>query len=270
MDYIQQAIDKARKEREGNIGKPREAHGHEGLQGRQPGGDQGMPESISYTQTRQVALSEEHLRDNRVIAGVNADKRGEAYRQLRTQVLQKMRANGWKTLAITSPNENAGKTLTAINLAISLSREVNQTVLLVDLDLYNPSVASTLGIDVQQGLIDHLSDGTPVADLLINPGLERLVVLPGRKTPNVSSEILSSPAMKQLYADLTSRYESRLIIADLPSLLINDDAMAFAPKADCVLLVVEEGGSTQAEIERCLQLLEGNNLIGTILNKADT
>ncbi|MCP3670949.1 MAG: CpsD/CapB family tyrosine-protein kinase, partial [Gammaproteobacteria bacterium] len=74
---------------------------------------------------------------------------------------------------------------------------------------------------------------------------------------------------KALMDDLTNRYESRLIIFDLPALLVNDDALAFTPDVDSTLLVVEDGATTPQEIDRCLQLLEGTNLIGTVLNKAD-
>lgn len=272
MDYIQQAIDKARDERQGNIGQTPEesknvaASEGEGKQ-KAPASKSGAPGEINYTKTRQIELSKSVLMDNRVIAGFNFDQRAEPYRQLRTQVIQKLRANSWKTLAITSPNEHAGKTLTAINLAISLSKEVNQTVMLVDLDLRNPDVLTTLGLHVDQGLVDHLKGEASVADILVNPGLERLVILPGKADPDYSSEILSSPEMKTLLSDLTSRYESRIIIFDLPALLLNDDALAFTPYVDATLLVVEDGATTSEQIERSLQMLEGTNLLGTVMNK---
>ncbi len=269
MDYIQQAIDKARDERQGKIGQePNDPVSNMDSTETQSS-PQGVPGEINYTKTRQVTLDEGTLRKNRVIAGFNFDQRAEPYRQLRTQVLQKLRANSWKTLAITSPNENAGKTLTAINLAISLSKEVNQTVMLVDLDLRTPGVLKTLSIDVEHGLVDHLKAKVSVGDILVNPGLERLVILPGKADPNYSSEILSSPEMTALLKDLTSRYESRIIIFDLPALLINDDALAFTPYVDAALLVVEEGVTTENQVERSLQLLEGTNLLGTILNKSE-
>lgn len=273
MDYIQQAIDKARDERQGNIGQnPEErkntaaSENNEAKQ-KAPASKTGVPGEINYTKTRQVDLSNAALLDNRVVAGFNFDQRAEPYRQLRTQVIQKLRSNNWKTLAITSPNENAGKTLTAINLAISLSKEVNQTVMLVDLDLRNPDVLTTLGLHVDQGLVDHLKGHASVADILVNPGLERLVILPGKADPDYSSEILSSPEMKTLLGDLTSRYESRIIIFDLPALLVNDDALAFTPYVDAALLVVEDGVTTAEQIERSLQMLDGTNLLGTVMNK---
>ncbi len=66
-----------------------------------------------------------------------------------------------------------------------------------------------------------------------------------------------------------SRYHSRIIIYDLPPLLHVDDAMVFLPNVDSSLLVIENGKSTVSEVQNCMRLLDGTNLIGTVLNKAD-
>ena len=267
MDYIQKAIEKARVERQGNIGGEKSSGESRSIATENTTKSEAIP-AINYTKTRQLELSSDVLRNNHIIAGCKHDKRAEVYRQLRTQVLQKLRANNWKTLAVTSPNDSAGKTMTALNLAIALSKEVNQTILLVDLDLRNPGIHKTLGVDVEAGVVDHLMGEKDIPSLLINPGLERLVILPGRPSPEYSSEILSAPKMQALLKDLTSRYESRIIIFDIPSLLINDDALIFIPYVDAALLVIEEGATTQDEVEEGLQILEGTNILGSVLNKA--
>jgi len=261
MDFIQKAIDKAREQRQ--------QHPHDESRPKpEPREPQGrLPQKFEYTQTRSVKPSPERMRQQRLIAGLQHDQRADAYRQLRTQVLRKFRENGWRTLAVTSPNPKAGKTLTALNLAISLSMEVNQTVLLVDLDLRHSSILEKLGIEAQYGLTDYLEGRAPLSDVLINPGFERLVILPIRPSGQYRSELLSSPQMAELLQDLISRYESRLIIFDLPALLDDDDALVFAPYADATLLVVEDGISQRSDIQRSLQLLEGTRLLGTVLNK---
>lgn len=269
MDYIQQAIEKAREERKqsGEI-EPSSRGGDAPGRPRKAVVEEGVPE-INYTTTRQVNLSDKVLSDNRIIAGLPRDKRAEVFRQLRTQVIQKLRANNWKTLAITSPRQGAGKTVTAINLAISLSKEVNQTVLLVDLDLGDPSIHKAMGFEVDGGIIDHLSGDKSIPEMLVNPGMERLVILPSKPDERYSSEILSTPKMQALLKDLTTRYESRIIIFDIPSLLVNDDALIFTPFVDAALLVAEDGVSTGEDIERCMEMLQGVNILGTVLNKAD-
>jgi protein-tyrosine kinase len=136
------------------------------------------PTQIVYTQTRQLEVDPEFLRSNRVISSLS-DLVGEPYKILRTKVLQRMRANNWRTLAVTSPTEGCGKTLTAINLAISIAREANQTVLLVDLDLKRPQVQRYLSPEELPGISDYLLNETPIPELLFNlKGVERLVCCP--------------------------------------------------------------------------------------------
>ncbi len=285
MEKLNDAIAKARAQRTGAVGQlpeynerrppeeengeavpasPRNASRNRGTR-RQPSP---APAHITYTQTRQVELDPKVLEHNRVIAGQHDDRRVEAYRHLRTQVLQTFEQNDWHNLAITSPLEDAGKTLTAVNLAISLSVELDHTVLLVDLDLKKPNVHTTFGVEVEHGLIDVVEGRVPVRDALFNPHVPRLVVLPGRALGHNSSEVLTSPAMRELLRDVTTRYDSRLVIFDLPPLLRNDDALKFIPHADATLMVVEDGVNTPEEVERALHLTRNANLIGTVLNKA--
>ena len=273
MERIQEALEKARKERQGNIGNPgREASASEVSE--EVGAQVSRPvisadfSNIEYTQTRQVKLSTHELQERRIIGGFQHDERAEVYRQLRSQVIQKLRSNNWNTLAITSANNGNGKSLTAVNLAISLSQEVNQTVLLVDLDFVDPDINNVLGLNAKHGLIEYLRGEVELSDVMINPGFDRLVVLPSLPMEAYSSEILTSPAMKALLEELTSRYESRIIIFDLPPLLRNDDALVFTPQVDTTLLVIEDGVTTPDDVKRCQQLLEGSNVLGTILNKA--
>ena len=282
MESLQDAIEKARLEREGLIGKtaalgtsqkhalPEEPTRMEDSKNAFEAGRNPSPlrSQLRYSATRRVQLDEGVLSMNRIIAGDIHDPRVEAYRQLRSQVLISMKRNSWHTMAITSAQENAGKTLTAINLAICMSQEVTNTVMLVDLDLRTPHVHTALGIDIDKGIVDHLLHDEPLENILVNPEFPRLVVLPGLPQGSHSSEILSSPEMSVFMDDITNRYPDRIIIFDLPPLLRNDDAIVFVPKADAFLFVVEQGVTRADEIERSLQLLGPSKMMGTILNKA--
>lgn len=223
---------------------------------------------ISYSQTRVVLPSLKRLRENRVVADVKEHPQADLFRVLRTKILHKLRKGGIKSIGITSPSKGSGKSMIAANLAVSLSMEVNHTVMLVDLDLRRPSLHDYFDFKPEKGLSDHLLDGAELAGLLINPGIERLVLLPaGRPVPS-SSELLSTPRMANLVKDITSRYPERIILFDLPPLLHLDDALAFLPQVQSTLLVVEEGVDTPADVSQCLHLLEGTTLLGTVLNKA--
>ena len=232
------------------------------------GGIQSGESGISYSQTRVHQISPAILRENRVLMGGINDEATSAYKVLRTQVLQRMVSRAWNALAVTSPGPAQGKTLTAVNLAVSLAREVHHTVLLVDLDLRNPSIHQCFGINPDKGISDFLLRGTPINEILVNPGIERLVILPGRESLPNSSEILASPQMSQMVEELKSRYPSRFVLFDLPPTLSADDAMAFAPYVDAALLVIEEGKTTSDELMQTINLLGQVQIIGTVLNKS--
>ncbi|MDO8989445.1 MAG: CpsD/CapB family tyrosine-protein kinase [Sideroxyarcus sp.] len=224
---------------------------------------------IRYEYTRTVKLRKEHLEKNRIVAFDKSDPKCMTFDLLRTHVLQIMQENGWRTLAITSPTPEAGKTVVAINLAMSIAQQTNKTAMLVDFDLRRPKVGAYLGIHMEKSLNDLLEGTAELQDVLVNPDMPRLVVLPTKSAVRHSSETLSSSKVADLIKDLREHYKSRIVIFDLPPLLVTDDAIALLPQIDCVLMVVANGMTTKREIEDSLRLLPTANLIGTILNKAE-
>lgn len=225
---------------------------------------------ISYTQTRTAQIPNGVLRNRRVIAAMPDSAFADSYKILRTQVLQRLNENDWNVLAVTSPGEDEGKTITAINLAISLAMEVSYTVLLVDANLRHPSIHEQLGLPAGKGLSDYLLDDVPLPELLVHPeNLEHVVILPGGRAVQNSAELLNSPKMVQLVEELKNRYPSRIVIFDLPPVLSAADALAFAPYVDAALLVLEEGRTAQEDARRAVELLDCTNVLGTVLNKAN-
>lgn len=225
-------------------------------------------EEVNYSQTRVVKLHPDHLEKHRIFAFNKNDPTSVTFDLLRTQILQKMEENGWRTLAITSPTPGVGKTVVAINLAISIAQKTNRTAMLVDFDLRQPRIGDYLGIPMERSLNDLLDVGAKLSDILVNPDMPRLVVLPTRYPVSNPSETLSSKKISDLIKELRERYESRIIIFDLPSLLHSDDAISVIPQIDCILMVVANGMSTKREIEDSLRHLSKANLIGTVFNKA--
>lgn len=256
MDAITKAVEKARLQRQ-TLVEPRPAAAA------RPG-----PMEVRYDQTRSLPLAPENLRRRRIITGAEKGEFADAYKMLRTRVLQSMRANGWTTLAVTSCGPGEGKTLTSINLGIGLALEATQTVLLVDLDLRRPKVNEYLDIELGNGLSNYLLDDTPLTEILINPGIERFVVLPNAQTFANSSEMLCSPKMLHLVRELKTRYPARIVIFDMPPIFAGDDMLAFSPHVDAVLLVVEAGKAKKEELTKAAELLRHANVIGTVLNKS--
>lgn len=225
-------------------------------------------DSIQYIKTQTVTIDPNVLRSNRVIMGYYNDPRADIFRVLRTNVLQQLRENNWNNFAITSATVGAGKTFVSVNLAIAMAIEGNQSVLLVDADLRKPNVAQTLGLQPKFGLIDCLRKDIPLEKSLFHPSFERLVILPGRETDEAYSELISSRKMSNLINEIKSRYESRIIIFDLPPLFMADDALLFMSYTDGVLLVIEDGKNTREELQHSMSILEQTNLLGLVLNKS--
>ncbi len=263
MERIKQALELAKQERD----KQSAAADRKAPVARNAG--RGVAdENIEYTETRHAQVDPVELRKKRILID-QQNSVADAYRILRTQILQRMRENDWNTLAVTSPGSGEGKSLTAINLAISLARELDYTVLLVDANLRNPGVHQPLGLEPQYGLSDYLLDDTPLSEILIHPrGISRFVVLPAGRPIANSSEMLSSPKMMRLVEELKYRYPSRIVIFDLPPLLSSSDALAFSPLIDSMLVVIEEGGTQKQNLRQAFEMLKGVDVIGTVLNKA--
>jgi protein-tyrosine kinase len=191
-----------------------------------------------------------------------------AYNHLRTQIVIRLQNNGWNTVAVTSPARASGNTLAAINLAISIARDFSYTVVLVELDLVHPSFHQVLKFKQRKGIVDYLLRDAPIEGVLLNPGIDRLVVIPAGSPVANASELLSSPKMTQLMEELKLRYERPIILFDLPSVLASDGAIAFSPFVDCALLMVEEGETRVEDVRRALDQLKSTNILGIVLNRS--
>jgi Mrp family chromosome partitioning ATPase len=209
------------------------------------------------------------VEDRRILPPGDAQPAGHAYRMLRTQVLQRARAHGLSTIGIVSAVNGEGKTLTAINLAMSLAAEPNQTVLLVDLDLRRPTVARTLGLAAERGLETWFTGDQPIKNVCYGiEGIERLYVLPTLTPVAGSSEVLANITTRRLISDLKDRDPGRLLIVDLPPVLLSDDALMVAPLLDAVVLVVNERRTRREDVVRVIELLGNTRIVGTVLNRS--
>lgn len=208
-------------------------------------------------------------KERRVIHTEDVQAAGHAYRMLRTQVLQRARMHGLNTLGVVSAINGEGKTLTAVNLALSLAAEPNQSVVLVDFDLRRPAVARTLGLSPPQGLESWFNSDIPARSVCYGlDGVERLHVLPTLTSVAGSSEILAGLGTRKLLNELKGRDASRILIVDLPPVLLSDDALMVAPLLDGVVLVVHERRTRREDVVRVMELLGNTKIVGTVLNGA--
>lgn len=225
----------------------------------------------AYTTTKVLSPGQDFPENNRTIRNLDDPVHRDSYDFLCTQVLQRVREKRWNSIMISSANPGEGKTLTAINLAMSIAREVNQTALLVGANFRNPKICEYLGISEDRaGLTDYLVNGSKIQDLLFSPGVEKMVVLPTGRKVSVSANILGSPKMRFLVDELKTKYPDRYVIFDCPHVLDMPDSLVFSSYVDTVLLVVEAGKTQKDDVNRAVKTLSdrGVDILGLILNKA--
>jgi len=219
-----------------------------------------------YTQTKVMKCDSKFLLKNRILPICTLDG-ADRLKMLRTQILNTMSDDESNSLLVTSANPGEGKTLTAINLAISFSHQINGTVLLVDGDIRKPSIHNYFGLGEMPGLSDYLIGKAEIADVLVNPGMDRLVILPGGRPLTNSAELIDSDRMKALFKEIKERYRDRYIIFDSAPVLTCADALVFSNFVDRILIVVEAERTKRQDLQKVFEILKDRPVIGTVLNK---
>ncbi|MDX1251057.1 MAG: tyrosine-protein kinase family protein [Gammaproteobacteria bacterium] len=172
-------------------------------------------------------------------------------------------------IMVTSAFPSEGKTFNAINLAMSIATELDNTVLLIDADVARPSVTSYLGIESGPGLVDYLLGDYPdLSQLMIKTDIPKLTLLPAGRRHHHSTELLASENMRTLMAELSQRYPDRVVIFDSPPLLATTEASVLAGLVGQIVVVVESEKTTQDALKEALSLLDANKSINLILNKS--
>jgi protein-tyrosine kinase len=222
-------------------------------------------------QITDVRLNTAHLENARIVAHGASNQHGRYYDMLRTQVLQEMDKKSWQFLAITSPTAACGKTVTACNLAISIARLPERSVLLVDLDLRRPMVADYLGVGGNSGGVLSVLEGRATlssAILQASIGPNSFLVLPGSVSSSGSSEWMASQTMATLLQAIKRDFRSRIVIFDLPPMLLGDDVISILPRMDATLLVAGVGITSVSDIKECQKHLQRSPVVRVVVNKA--
>jgi protein-tyrosine kinase len=207
-----------------------------------------------------ILLPEAPLTENeRVVA---------AYRMIRTRLLHLTRTNSLRSIAVTSPGPGDGKSLTAINLALSLARDPLTSVFLIDLDMRNPSICRYLGVQPPVDLLSYFTGDRKPSDVFFSVGSTNLAIAGGLTSTELASELLSSGKLEALLTYVSSISPNPIILLDLPPVLVTDEALLVAPKVDATLLVVSEGKTRRDSLSRAMNILAEFKSVGIVLNRA--
>lgn len=193
----------------------------------------------------------------------------EEYRKLKSTISAYARQDQFNNvIMVTSSVSGEGKSITTLNLAITLAQELDHTVLLVDADLRKPSIQEYLGMKPAKGLSDYLNGEASIGDLLIRTGIGRLTLLPGGTPLRNPVELFSSQKMKEFISEIKNRYPDRFIIIDTPPVLPFAETRLLGALVDGVVFVIGEGQVTPENIGEAMNALENSKLIGTVFNQA--
>lgn len=217
---------------------------------------------------REVELDPVLLRKNRIMSFFCEESAADGIKILRTRIMDRVEEARVRSILVTSARRGEGRTLTAANLAVSVSQLPGQPSLLVDSDLKRPGVAALFGVEASLGLDDFLLRQAEIDDILVNVGIPKLTLMPASKAIQASAELLSSRRMESLVGELTERLENGVVVFDSPPLLESADALVLSRYVDAVLFVVEAEKVPFKDVAECMDLLKEKNLLGMVLNKA--
>lgn len=172
-------------------------------------------------------------------------------------------------IMVTSALAGEGKSFSAINLALSIATELDNTVMLVDADVARPSVLRMLGLPASPGLLDLLvGDVDDLSSVLLKTNIDKLTLLPSG-TPHLrATELLASDAMSQLIKNIANRYSDRIIIFDSPPLLLTTESRVLATHMGQIVMVVHAEKTLQVDIQHALSSIEACPVKMMVLNQA--
>jgi protein-tyrosine kinase len=191
----------------------------------------------------------------------------EQFRSLRTRLLHAGERQQMRTFVVTSAGIGEGKTLTALNLSWLLAQTDGVRALVIDSDLRQPCATDYLGIDATVGLSEVLGGEIGLEEAIVRLDPAGLYLLPGGRARDDVAELLSGPTFARLIADCRRMFD--YIIIDAPPMGIFTDANVLISRADAALLVVRAGKTRYALVDKLLEQLPKDRLLGIVLNRAD-
>ena len=191
----------------------------------------------------------------------------EEYRSLRTHVLHKSQKQKMQSIVIASVNPSEGKSITALNFSWLLAQTDGVKALIIDSDLRMPSLADYLGIETDKGLSEILAGKATLMDSIIKLEPVGLHLLPGGEARNDVADLLSGPKFKEILREAREMFD--YIIVDAPPLGIFTDATVLINQADGAIIVVRTNRTKFSAIDRILETLPRERMLGVVLNQSD-
>ena len=191
----------------------------------------------------------------------------EEYRGLRTHILHKAQTQKLQSIVVASVGPSEGKSVTALNLSWLLAQTDGLKALIIDSDLRRPSLANYLAIETTVGLSDVLEGTSSLKEAIIQLEPAGLYLLPGGQSRHDVAELISGQKFKEILSNLRGMFD--YVIIDAPPLGVFTDATVLINHADGALFVVCANKTRYKDVDRILEMLPRERLLGAILNQSD-
>jgi len=195
----------------------------------------------------------------------------EQYKILRTNVLALNKGKPPKIMCVTSSVHSEGKTITSINLAITLAHSTKKPkILLIDADMRRGKIAKYLGIENRAGLSEVLKGEVSPEDAMFKLDIENLTFMTAGPVPENPAELLDSDRMREFLADVRMKFDH--IIIDTPPIIAVTDAGIVGSQAEGVIMAIQAGRTQRGVVRRATELLEQSrcNLMGYVLTNIES
>ncbi|MEW5733777.1 MAG: CpsD/CapB family tyrosine-protein kinase [Thermodesulfobacteriota bacterium] len=185
---------------------------------------------------------------------------------LRGRVLHPTTGQRPESILVASAFPSEGKTFVSVNLSVAIAQAVSESVLLIDCDLRRPFVHNMLNLENQAGLSQYLSGKAKLSELIRPTGIEGLSVITSGPEPENPAELLGSPRMRECLAELRADYPESFLVLDSPPAHITSETNLLAQLVDKVILVVMSGASPRRAIQRVVEDLGRDKILGVVFN----
>lgn len=276
MEKLQKALEEARQARERAFGQTSTVRSRQETVGsgetaapsRQARGDQTkQPDQFPplWSELTPYEPNPDHLKGQRIIT-LNAEPGSNPFDVLRTKVFMLMRQKGWKRLAITSPNKSCGKTTTACNLAVGMSRQRENRTMLFDLDMRRPNIANVLGRKPHHGIKAMLTGEVSPEDQMLCLRGNVALSMNTAAVPD-STQLLMAQRTADKFDRIQSDFDPDMMIFDLPPMFAADDTRAFLRNVDCAMIVARSEYTKTSQLDLCeREVAAQTNVLGVVLN----
>lgn len=229
-------------------------------------------EDVAREKIRRMAevgwLNYAELEEFKIIhPGMAQDKVLHAFRDLRTNLYQLAEGRENFVLLVTSISPGGGASFVSMNLGAAIALDESKTSIVVDCNVYNPSLHRILPVEPDFGLVDYLENVTlELKDIIYSTGIRRMRLIPAGSQRQPGTEFFTSTRMRRFVQELRARYRDRYVIMDAPALGTSADARILVEQCDYVLLVVPFGKVNEAQLAASIEAVGDKKLAGVIFN----